>query len=390
MTKRIYRSHLVSPRTLGARPRRARSVWRWGTLGIVGFAALSVAATFKPPADEIGRTILSSAVRPAQAAAPAFQADCSASPQPLQGKLAGIAERFDGEVGIAVVKAGCEWEVGARLGELFPQQSVSKLWVSLAVLDAVDKQRMRLDQTVSIGPLDLTLFNQPLRAAVLEHGRVDRPALSLMNEALSRSDNTANDRLLWTVGGPDRVRATLKEKGISGIRFGPGERLLQSRIAGVSWRQEMSLGRNFEQARAQLPQGLRQDLLENYVADPMDGATPEGIARTLASLATGALLSAESTDVMMDILSRTHSGPRRLKAGAPQGWKVFHKTGTGQELGRVATGYNDVGILQAPDGSFYGVAVLVRRTTVPISTRMDMMQGVSRAVAQFHEGSSTT
>lgn len=389
MTKRILRSQLVSARTLRSSSRRARSVWRWGALAIVGVAAVAVGATLKPSGEELGRAILSGGARPAQAAAPVFRADCSASPEPLQRTLSGIAQSFDGEVGIAVTKAGCEWIAGQRQDEFFPQQSVSKLWVSLAVLDEVDRGRMRLDQTISISPADLTLFNQPVRAEVLEFGRVDRPVLSLMSAALSRSDNTANDRLLWTAGGPYQVRAMLKDKGISGIRFGPGERLLQSHISGLTWRQDYSLGRNFEQARALLPAGLRQDLLENYVADPIDGATPAGIARTLGRLATGQLLSPDSTGVMMDILSRTHSGPRRLKGGVAQGWTIYHKTGTGQELGRVATGYNDVGILKAPDGAIYGVAVMIRRTTVPIPVRMDMMQSVSRAIGQFHEASST-
>jgi beta-lactamase class A len=389
MTKRILRSQLVSARTLGSPSRRARSAWRWGALAIVGVAAVAVGATYKPIGGQLGRAIVSSAAHRAHAAAPVFHADCSASPAPLQATLSGIAERFDGEVGIAVTKAGCEWVAGERLGQYFPQQSVSKLWVSLAVLDAVDRGRMRLDQTVSIGPTDLTLFNQPLRAAVLERGRVDQPVLSLMFQALSHSDNTANDRLLWTAGGPDQVRATLKNKGIAGIRFGPGERLLQSHIAGVTWRQDFSIGRNFEQARALLPAGLRQDLLENYIGNPMDGATPDGIAKTLGRLATGQLLSPDGTAVMMDILSRTHSGPRRLKGGVAQGWTIYHKTGTGQELGRLATGYNDVGVLKAPDGAFYGVAVMIRRTGVPIPVRMDMMQSVSRAISQFHEASST-
>lgn len=388
MTKRIQRSQLTSSRSLGAKPRLARNAWRWGALAIVGIAGATAAATFKPSASDVVRVVLSGGARPAQAA-PLFHADCSASPAALQSTLAGIAQGFDGVVGIAVTKAGCDWVAGERLTEFFPQQSVSKLWVSLSVLDAVDRGRMKLDQAVTITPNDLTLFNQPLRGAVLEKGSIQQPVLSLMSQALTHSDNTANDRLLWTVGGPDTVRNTLKAIGVTGIRFGPGERLLQSATAGVTWRQEMSLGRNFEQARAALPMGLREDLLENYIKDPMDGATPEGMARALGHLAAGQLLSPQSTAVMMDILSRTHSGPMRLKAGALPGWKVFHKTGTGQELGRVATGYNDVGILQAPDGSYYAVATLIKKTTQPIPVRMAMMQAVSRAVGQFHEGAST-
>jgi beta-lactamase class A len=390
MKKRLIRSQLVSVRSTRVSPHRARRAWRWGALAIVAMSAVGVAATFEPAPPEIAETILSGGVRQAQAAPPPFLADCSASPAVLQQDLDSIARGFDGEVGIAVTKAGCDWTAGMRQRELFPQQSVSKLWVAMAVLDAADREQLRLDQNVSIGPADLTLFNQPLRGAVLEQGMVWRPVVSLMSDALAMSDNTANDRLLWTVGGPDVVRAMLRDKAIQGVRFGPGERLLQSQIAGVTWRQDLSLGRNFEQERAKLPGGLRQDLLENYLADPIDGATPEGIAKALGRLATGQLLSEGSTAVMMDILSRTRSGPRRLKAGVPQGWKVYHKTGTGQELGRVATGYNDVAVIETPDGAFFGVAVMIRKTTVPMSVRMEMMQEVSRAVGRFHQAASTS
>jgi len=317
--------------------------------------------------------------------APPYHADCRAKPAALQQDLTRIARAFNGKVGIAVTKAGCDWVVGERLGEYFPQQSVSKLWVSLTVLDTVDAGRLKLDDPLTIRPADLTLFNQPLRWEVLETGAVTKPVEALMKNALSLSDNTANDRLLWTVGGPDRVRAMLKDKGIEGIRFGPGERLLQSGISGISWSQQLSLGRNFEEARARVPMAQRTALLERYVADPIDGAQPAGMAKALGRLATGQLLSPESTGVMMGILAKTHSGPLRLKAGAPRGWKVFHKTGTGQELQRVATGYNDVALMQAPDGTWYAVVVLIGRTTLPIPARMEMMHQVGAAVGRFHE-----
>lgn len=388
MTKRLLRSETQSLRASLAPRRSARRLSRWGALAAIAVGVVGAAAIMRPSTDEISRTILSGGVRQANAAAPVFHADCSASPEVLQKELTALAQGFDGIVGIAVTKAGCEWTVGERLTEYFPQQSVSKLWVSLTVLDQVDNRRLALGQSVSIGPSDLTLFNQPLRGEVMEKGAAVYPVQSLMFQALSHSDNTANDRLLWTAGGPDRVRAVLKDKGIEGIRFGPGERLLQSGIAGISWTQDLSMGRAFEQKRALVPMPTRVALLDHYITDPMDGAEPAGIARTLARLAAGQLLSPESTGVMMDILSRTHSGPRRLKAGAPEGWGVFHKTGTGQELGPVATGYNDVGLLRAPDGSYYGVAVMIKRTTRPIPERMELMQGVSRAVAAFHEAAA--
>ena len=392
MTVRLHRDRPVPlSATLGLRARLGRKrTWlkRLGLIAGLGIGAAGAGSLLAPAQNQLGQTLAASGVRPALAAVPEFQADCRAAPAPLQRRIDEIARSFDGKVGIAVVKAGCKWEVGARAHELFPQQSVSKLWVSLAVLDAVERGQLDLEREVLIQPSDLTLFNQPLRGEVLEKGRAVRSVHSLMSAALSHSDNTANDRLLWTVGGPNVVRKVLRERGVSEIRFGPGERLLQSQIAGLTWSQDMALGRNFEQARARLPKEVRQAALDRYVADPMDGASPAGIAKAMARLASGQLLAPETTTVMVDILSRTKSGPMRLKAGVPAGWKVYHKTGTGQELGKVTTGYNDVGFLQSPDGAFYGVAVMIARTTQDYKPRMEMMQSVSRAVAEFHEQST--
>jgi beta-lactamase class A len=314
-----------------------------------------------------------------------YRTDCRASPRPLQAKLHAIAQGFDGIAGIAVSKVGCDWIAGERLGQYFPQQSVSKLWVSVAALDAVDRGKLRLDQQLTIGAQDLTLFNQPLRAEVLEQGAVQRPVLMLMQNALSLSDNTANDKLLWTLGGPDKIRGVLRRNAIRGVRFGPGERLLQSEAAGLAWQPEYSLGRNFEQARVRLPREAREAALARYLADPADGATPAGMVEALGKLAKGELLSPEATRLLLDIMGRSRSGPRRLKGGLPPGWHAYHKTGTGQELFGLVTGYNDVAVIEAPDGTLYTAAVLIGQTRLPIQERMAMMQAVSAALAKFHD-----
>lgn len=394
MSFRLHRDH---PKTLASAIRStglrssapgtvARHTPRWPWLAAAGLCVLALSAW--QYGDDGKVTVAVPGVKAARAAAKPFHADCSAEPAALQDELSRIAQQFDGKVGIGVTKVGCGWVAGARLDEFFPQQSVSKLWVSLTVLDAIDAGRMKLDQPVTIRPIDLTLFNQPLQWAVLEKGAITLPVETLMRNALSFSDNTANDRLLWTVGGPDKVRATLRDKGIEGIRFGPGERLLQSKVAGLTWSQDLSVGHTFEQTRSRLPDAVRQAALQSYIADPMDGATPKGMVSALAGIASGQLLSPSGTAVMMGILAKTHSGPRRLKGGVPAGWKIYHKTGTGQEFGRLATGYNDVGLLEAPDGSLYALAAMIKETRQPIPVRMDMMQSVTRAVAQFHEGAS--
>jgi beta-lactamase class A len=261
---------------------------------------------------------------------------------------------------------------------------VSKLWVALTVLDQVDRGLVRLDEPLTITVRDLAVFHQPIRERVVANGSVRESVGALIEQALTASDNTANDVLLQRAGGPQAVRDWLARKGLAGIRFGPGERLLQSQIAGLAWNQDYAMGRRFYAARAALPAPARQAALDRYLADPVDGAAPDAIARALGRLARGELLAPDSTRRVQDILSRTTSGPQRLKAGVPPGWRFLHKTGTGQILGNTATGYNDVGIMTAPDGTRYAVAVMIGDTTASVPQRMAMMQNVARAVARWH------
>lgn len=328
----------------------------------------------------IGQPVRSAMPRPAGPIDPGFRR----APAGLNDRIYALWRAFPGKTGIAVQRIDGEWSLSQRGAELFPQQSVSKLWVTLAVLDAVDQGRLTLDQRVRIGPEDLTLFHQPLAAKVQSQGSVTMSVRELIETAITHSDNTANDSLLRTVGGPDAVRAFIEKKDLGAIRFGPGERLLQAGTAGLKWQQAYSVGRAFYQARAALPDATRLAARNAYLANPPDGASPAAIASALTRLARGTLLSPDSTEYLLDVMSRTRSGPRRLKAGLPEGWKFMHKTGTGQDYKGSTAGYNDIGIATAPDGTRYAIVVLLGDTNASIPARMALMQAVSGAVAEYH------
>ena len=357
--------------------------------GCVGSAAVIPAPRGQVPAARgpagsvtvpIGEPVRAATPAPQRVIDPGFRRP----PAGLEERIFGLWRAFPGKTGIAVQRIDGEWTLEQRGDELFPQQSVSKLWVTLTVLDAVDRGALTLDRKVSITPADLTLFHQPLAARVRSEGTVTMSVRDLIETAITHSDNTANDSLLRTVGGPEAVRRFIAAKDLGSIRFGPGERLLQSGTAGLKWQQAYSVGRAFQQARAALPDATRKAAMDDYLANPVDGASPSAIARALTRLARGTLLSPESTDYILDVMSRTHSGPKRLKAGLPSGWKFLHKTGTGQDYKGMTAGYNDIGIATAPDGTRYAIVVMLGSTTASIPQRMALMQAVSGAVAEFH------
>ncbi|MGB3165823.1 MAG: class A beta-lactamase [Alteraurantiacibacter sp.] len=305
----------------------------------------------------------------------------------LADRIDAIAADYGNTLGIAVVDVQTGWTTGFNAETRLPQQSVSKLWVALTVMREVDAGAMTLDQPITLTREDLAVFHQPIRAEILRSGSLTTDIADLLQRALISSDNTANDAVLKAVGGPDAVRETIAALDLGDIRFGPGERLMQSEIAGLTWRQSYAFTRQgFFDARDKVPDARRAARFRAYVDDPVDGAAPLAIATALARLARGELLSEASTRFLLDAMADAKSGPRRLKGGTPDGWTIAHKTGTGQYYDGRQSGYNDVALLYAPDGSAYAIAVMIGETRSGVPANMDMMQNVTRAVAEYHEG----
>jgi|TARA_R100000049_G_C1950480_1_gene97898 beta-lactamase class A len=356
---------------------------------LLAFGAL---ATCHPSGDSDDTSGVPSFGERVEQAAEDLTVERSAQEEWLDDQLFALGTGLKGKVGIAVYDPSRGRMMHFKGTDLYPQQSVSKLWVALSALDMADAGRLDLSDTASVRKEDLAVFHSPIRQSVVARGSFATSYADFISRALTQSDNTANDMVLRRVGGPDAVRKVLARKGFADIRFGPGERPMQSAIAGLEWRQSYALGDTFFEVRKMVPHDVREAAFDAYVDDPVDGASPVAIAIALARLEDGELLSDASTARFLAWLGEVKSGPNRLKGGLPDGWSIAHKTGTGQVLDTVEpgqpadqAGYNDVGILTAPDGTVYTVAAMIGRTHVPIPERMEMMHGVVRAVAGYHE-----
>ena len=308
-----------------------------------------------------------------------------AAPTQLRDQVVGLGRAFNGKAGIAIISLRDGWEIDWNAGTLFPQQSCSKLWVAITALDAVDHGQISLGDKVTLGRSDLTLFHQPLREKILGGGHTTTLG-SLMFDAITESDNTANDKLMRSVGGPSAVRDMIARKGLGAIRFYNGERALQSKIAGLIWAPSYSLGNAFFAARNALPMAVRRAAFERYISDPYDGASPHAVAGGLASLKRGELLKPASTARLLSIMGQTRTGKLRVRAALTPGWDWNHKTGTGQDLNGRIGGINDIGLLTAPDGTVYAVAIMTIPNNNSAGGAQELMRDVAKAVMAAHRG----
>jgi beta-lactamase class A len=300
------------------------------------------------------------------------------APEAFQRDLVSAAQGFPGDVGVAVFDVTDGWLASYQGDRAFPQQSVSKVWVAVGLLDQVDRGLINLASSLTIQRQDLSAMNEPIAALV-------KPTFTttlddLLIRAIRDSDNAANDLLINQAGGVLRIQSILAGKGVTGVRLGMDEKHLQAVINGLTWRPEYAGTSAISLARARLPLSVREATLANYVSHPIDGATPDGTVEGLAALAKGRLLTPASTEKLVGIMDKVRTGRRRLKGGLESGWMLAHKTGTGPDLRGASVGINDVGLLTAPDGHLYAVAVYIAHTRAPTPVRLAFMQRVSELV----------
>lgn len=313
-------------------------------------------------------------------------AACSASPGQAQSPkgqealLAALDAKTSGVLGACVGREAALACVNPD--RPMPMQSVMKLLVAIAALDRVDQGGWQLDDSLTLYPRDRSVSVQPIAKLITESGY--RTTIGdLIRRAVIDSDNAAADILIDRLGGVAKVQAVLDARKINGVRIDRDERHLQSESHGLgSWQPRFADPATFEAAIKAVPEHVRDAAWNRYRRDIRDTATPRGMAELLLRLHAGKLLSPKSTAFLIQTLSDTRTGPDRLMAGAPAGWRVAHKTGTSGAWRGMVAATNDVGLLYAPDGDPVVAVAFLADSTDPDPARADTIAEVARIAAR--------
>jgi beta-lactamase class A len=178
-------------------------------------------------------------------------------------------------------------------------------------------------------------------------GGVSRTVEELLELAIIESDNTAADALLKLAGGADVVERRLRAMGFHLMNVDRTEGQLLLDMAGVTnapppeqWTIEIQRQLLADADREMVTRGRAR-----YLVDERDTATPYETAQLLGRLELGDLLPPSETELLMTLMLRTKTGPRRIKGRLPPETPVAHKTGT------TAVVINDVGVITLPADS---------------------------------------
>lgn len=284
-----------------------------------------------------------------------------------------------GTVGVGIIHL----ETGRRLSfngqEPFPMASTYKVPIAVQLLTRADNGEISLEDMVRLAQEDLHPGSGTL-ARLFDDPGVILSLHNLLELMLLISDNSATDLVLRAAGGPEAVNARMAELGIRGLRVDRPTSLLIGDYLGLKGTPED--GRMTKESFAALYEAVddtaRALARKNFATDPKDTSTPMAMASLLEILWNGGALSTQSTELLLDILTRVETGEGRLKGMLPPGTQVGHKTGT------IGGTTNDAGIITLPDEAGHVITVVfVKDSEFEGSEREGVIAQIARAVYDY-------
>lgn len=257
----------------------------------------------------------------------------------LPAAFAQLEETNGGRLGVAVLDTATGERSGYRADERFPMCSTFKFLLASAVLQRVDGNRETLDRAVAI-PSKPLLFNSPLTEP---HVGGTMTVAALCRAMLTKSDNTAANLLLETIGGPSGITSFSRSLGDMVTRLDRIETSLNESLAG----------------------------------DPRDTTSPTAMAGDLKSVLLGNVLSQRSRDKLALWMEASLTGLERLRAKLPASWRVADKTGANGEHTS-----NDIAVIWPAGKPPIVVAAYITQCTGPESKRAAMLAEIGQLVKE--------
>lgn len=219
--------------------------------------------------------------------------------------LSALETLYGGRLGVCATDG--QRRVQWRSDERFAYCSTFKLFLAACVLQRVQEGKEQLDRTIPITADDMVAYAPVTGEAVGSSLSVAQ----LCKGTVQLSDNPAANILLREIGGLQAMREWYGSIGDTVTRVDRYETELNTALPD----------------------------------DPRDTTTPAQYVADMQAVLGGKVLAATQRAQLEEWLLGTPTGAGRIKAALPAGYRLGHKTGTGDR-----NTHNDIGVIWAPDG----------------------------------------
>jgi len=245
----------------------------------------------------------------------------------LRNKIAAYISAKHINIGVAVM----HFEKGDTLSvnghEHYAMMSVCKFPQAVTLLHLVDSGKLSRGVKVHITPADLSIPTYSTLKKDHPKAPFDLSIPEALAYSIGQSDNITSNVIFDLDGGPAAVEAYIHSLGISEIGVGTDYRHMRNDSLYLNW------------------------------------ITPVAATTLLNKFFTQKILTDTSRSTIWKSMVEAPNGNDRLPGLLPSGTVIGHKTGTsGRDSSNVITAFNDIGIMQLPDGGHVAVAVFIAKS----------------------------
>lgn len=247
--------------------------------------------------------------------------------------------QLDARIGLAIqdTGSGANWNYNAD--ERFPMASTFKVLACAALLARSDAGDLDTNRRVPIVQTDLVTYSPETEAWVGQEVTLE----TLCSATMRTSDNTAANKVLEALGGPEAVTTFLRSIGDEVTRLDRWE----------------------------------TDLNEATPGDPRDTTSPAAMANSLRNLILGEALSPMSRKTLTEWLVDNEVGGPLLRAGIPDDWLIGDRTGAGGHGSRGV-----VAVIWPPEHAPVVAVIYIKQTEASMDLRNEAIATIGRALAE--------
>ena len=278
---------------------------------------------------------------------------CGAQPSQavLKEKINYIIDTAGGKIGVGVQGVDFEDSFVVNGERGYPMMSVFKFPLALALLQQVDKGKLRLDQKFHLPKEKLDTNTWSPMVKDFPGRDLDMTLSELLSYAVTKSDNNACDFLYGVAGGTAAVNAYIHRIGVKDISI-------------VYTEGEMDLAWSMQ--------------YKNW-------CKPAAMLQLLRLLYHQQLLSKQSNDFLVKIMTEVPGGSKRITALLPPDTELIHKTGSsGINKEGILAALNDVGIVTLPNGKHLAIVVFASDFKGPKERGEHIIAAISKEIWDYY------
>lgn len=268
----------------------------------------------------------------------------------LRKEIQQIIASKNATVGISIKNIEDKDTLSINGNSMMPMMSVFKFHIALAVLDQVDKGKLKLNQKFFIKKEDLLPGTWSPIQEEFPNGNIDLTLDQLLKYTVSHSDNNGCDILLRILGGTEPVQKFINQQGIKDFIIQVNE-------------QQMS----------------------NWDNLYLNVTTPIATTALLEKFYNGKVLKENTSQYLYQIMTETSRGLTWMKAGLPDHTELAHRTGiSSTNENKLRAAMNDVGIFKLPNGKHIILSVYLKNITEERTDTEKLIADIARATYNYY------